>query len=36
MLDKLSKVANADDVRISYDQYADANTKSACTLFSPL
>jgi len=36
MLDKLSKVATADTIRISYNQYADARTKSACTLFSPL
>lgn len=36
MLDKLSKVSNVDDIRISYDQYADPETKSACTLFSPL
>lgn len=36
MLDKLAKVKTADDIRISYNQYLDPNTKSACTIFSAL
>lgn len=36
MISKLSKVEAVDNIRISYSQYADPKTKSACTLFSPL
>jgi hypothetical protein len=36
MLENLAKSPIADNIRISYSQYANPKTKSACTLFSPL
>lgn len=36
LLKKLKKVPAVDNIRISYSQYYNPETKSACTLFSPL